>query len=1401
MKYILFLGFFIGNLLIGGKIEHARVVASDIESTTIDFSIDDFQLVPVSTDKGSMYAVHLENGASLLEKGAPDIHKITRSIIIPDDANMKVEIISSEYTDYENIEVAPSKGNFSRLVNPANVARDFGPVYSQDTFYPGSLAELQNPYILRNLRGQAIDFHPIQYNPIRNILRVYHKIEIKVYAEGESITNVLHRSSTVQNLASEFSHIYENHFLNYKNDTRFEYLEDKGNFLIISHGSFMQAMQPLVDWKNRKGIPTEIVNVSDIGSNATTIKNYVADYYEEHGLTFLLLVGDASQIPSTYISGSASDPNFGFIEGNDSYAEVIVGRFSAESPNHVATQVERAINYERYPEAGADWYSSALGVASNQGPGFGGYTDDDFNELVLKPLLLDFTYDAYQGIYDGSGGTLSQGITAINNGVSIINYTGHGYQQGWSNGAPLSNSDVDNLTNTNMLPFVITVGCNVGEFDDYLSFGEVWQRATHNGEPTGGIAHMGSTISQSWEPPMHGQYGMNLILTESYENHITRTLGGISTNGCMYMNDAQGSSGINETNYWTYFGDPTTEVRTAAPTALNISHDAAIVLGQSEFAINTGASGATVALSQNNELLAFTYADVNGNAELELDDLDLVPGDYDLVVTAFNAFPHEATLSVIAPEGPYVTMDSYTLTDNENGNADFGETVTLTIHANNVGVDNATNVSGTVSIDDDYISMNSGSLNFGTIQANGSASSAGVSFDISHLTPDAHNAVFMVNFSSNEGEWEANFSVPIHAPLFTVSDPSYIDNGQDGVWDPGEEINLLLNLNNEGSAGHYYYPGVYLTTNSPHATIDPDNEYFWFYGIMEGQSAQTNFPVIASASANTGTEVEFTAWGLEMACIQYSTPCIQGEPFTFSITIGLPVNEDLHEPLNLTATPSEAGIDLAWDEPFTCPEGQFADCIGQCIDQWYEAWIGDGLCDDGTWDVYFNCEEFNNDGGDCGDVLTCEDQGLVTCPNGECEESLDDCPDTSCEAGYVDDCSGDGDCCPESWIGDGYADCEDQAYGCDLSCFDNDGGDCGSRDYFSDTGKTEKMYPSRINYDFSNAVIIPKGDREVEGYFIFKDGAYIAYANEMQYSDGEVLGGNEYCYHITAVYDEGQSGPSNTACAVAEGLGCLTGDLNCDDTINILDVVTMVNMVLGQIEPNLDTADLNGDGIINILDVITLVNLVLGSRSVDVGEAIGTKASLITSMQAASITADGNIAGFQLTVNADDLQVNKNLPLTVKSALVNDQYVIIGYGVSGEVLDGKNQTEIFSAAGGYEITSAIIANETSQSMEVNIAEAVLPETFELNQNFPNPFNPSTDISFSIGSDDFINLNIYDIQGRLIRSLIDNGFTPAGTYSFTWNGLNQYGTHVPSGMYLYKLESSEQTITRKMVMMK
>ena len=634
------------------------VQLSSLEQSVIEFNIDGFHLIPVQTSEGKMYLARLEDGASLLEAGSPDMHKYARSIVIPDDKQMAVKVLASEFVDYDNILIAPSKGNLSRLIDPSDVEYEFGPVYQQDKFFPGDLVGLEDPYILRDVRGQSIVFYPIQYNSVQKVLRVYNNIEVEVYAAGLGQINVFNRTSNEPVYSKEFLNIYNNHFINYSNDTRFDYLVDHGNMLVISYGSFMETVQPLVDWKNRKGIPTEMVNISDIGSSSSAVESYVENYYNDNGLTFLLLVGDIAQMPSPSVSGSSSDMSYGCISGSDFYAEVIVGRFSGSTPTQIATQVERSIEYERYPQAGVEWYDNALGIASNQGPGFGGYTDDQFNEFMWDTVLSDFTYDSYEGIYDGSGGTDSQGINAINDGVSLINYTGHGSISSWGNGASLSSSQVNALTNNNLLPFVITVGCNVGEFQSTNEcFCESWLRATNGGEPAGAISHFGSTISQSWEPPMHGQYGAMLVLTESFDEHLTRTMGGITTNGCMYMNDAQGSSGINETKYWTYFGDPSIPLRTAPPTELSVDYDEVIVIGSNEFFVSTGSEGDLVALSQNGDLLASGYTNGFGNLTLDLGDAAMESGELDFVVTGFNHFPYEALVMVGSNQNGDVNLD------------------------------------------------------------------------------------------------------------------------------------------------------------------------------------------------------------------------------------------------------------------------------------------------------------------------------------------------------------------------------------------------------------------------------------------------------------------------------------------------------------------------------------------------------------------------------------------------------------------------------------------------------------------------------------------------------------------------------------------------------------------------
>jgi hypothetical protein len=93
-----------------------------------------------------------------------------------------------------------------------------------------------------------------------------------------------------------------------------------------------------------------------------------------------------------------------------------------------------------------------------------------------------------------------------------------------------------------------------------------------------------------------------------------------------------------------------------------------------------------------------------------------------------------------------------------------------------------------------------------------------------------------------------------------------------------------------------------------------------------------------------------------------------------------------------------------------------------------------------------------------------------------------------------------------------------------------------------------------------------------------------------------------------------------------------------------------------------------------------------------------------------------------------------------------------------------------------------------------------PKDYVLAQNHPNPFNPTTSISFSLPKDEHVVLSIYNITGQLVRTLV-NERKNAGTHSIMWNGRNESGAQVTSGLYIYKIKAGSYTQVRKMSLMK
>ena len=105
-------------------------------------------------------------------------------------------------------------------------------------------------------------------------------------------------------------------------------------------------------------------------------------------------------------------------------------------------------------------------------------------------------------------------------------------------------------------------------------------------------------------------------------------------------------------------------------------------------------------------------------------------------------------------------------------------------------------------------------------------------------------------------------------------------------------------------------------------------------------------------------------------------------------------------------------------------------------------------------------------------------------------------------------------------------------------------------------------------------------------------------------------------------------------------------------------------------------------------------------------------------------------------------------------------------------------------------------NETN----TDVTHDEVPGAYRLAQNFPNPFNPSTTIKFDMREKGNVTLKIYNVAGQLVKTLVD-GVKDAGAYSITWDGTNNLGSRVSSGVYFYKMNTKHFSETKKMVLLK
>ena len=641
-----------------------ELVSSSEDNITVNLQVSGFYLNPVVTPRGEAKVVSIPKTVSTVAAGEPDLPMIPIPTIIGDRALMRLDVVRAEYTDYENIEIAPSKGDFPRSINPDDVPYTYGEAYTTDAFFPATIATLDEPYIHRDVRGQNMMVVPFQYNPVTKVLRVYNCLVLSMMKEGNDSRNIIESRNRSFTLDPEFKKMYESRYINYgESMSKYTAIEEAGELLIICHDGFMAAMEPFVAWKKQIGRPTTMVGTSATGTTADAIKAYIANYYSSHpNLTDVLLVGDVAHIPGVYISAGSGysgysgygDVQYGQTAGNDYYNELIIGRFCCENVMQVTNHINKVINYERDLNATATWLPIGQGVSKNEGAGSGHYGEADYEHVdYIRDDLLNYNYTTVHRDYQNVSGVSSSANTVsqhINEGVSIINYCNHGSETSWGVFS-YSNSNVNALTNDFKLPYIISVACINGKYDRSGDcFAEAWMRATNNatGNPTGAIGGMFSYISQPWTPPQYGQDEMVDILVESYSDNIRRTMGGVFINGNMSILDLGTSSNANKGTYntWILFGDPTLTLRNAIPQDMGVTHVTSMNSTDNSFTVNaTNGDGALATLTLNGEILGSATI-TNGTANISFEVTDAI-GTATLTVFGYNKITYIATIEII----------------------------------------------------------------------------------------------------------------------------------------------------------------------------------------------------------------------------------------------------------------------------------------------------------------------------------------------------------------------------------------------------------------------------------------------------------------------------------------------------------------------------------------------------------------------------------------------------------------------------------------------------------------------------------------------------------------------------------------------------------------------------------
>ena len=526
----------------------------------------------VIEDDKVFHHISFDTGGKQGAVGQPELPMFSRLLAIPENTIVEPSIIESSWTDINIGKIYPSQ----KPLKESEVRTSFEldeETYNVNSYLP-KLVSVGDYMYWRGVRNAPVNICPFRYYPQEGRLSVLHDFTLQVkFSPTSKKLNTARKNSRVEK--EDYLKLFDNSIpmayadeypskstiLENTNDYIYDYL------IIVGQGTGIMGSQPLKDfqsWKAFKGFKTKAVSTDTTGQTCTSIKNYIYQECNNHGIKYVLFVGDDDQIPQKFIDfqyyndTTNCDYWYSCID-NDNMADIALGRFPTNSLTEFKYMVDKTIKYEK--NYASDNNVLLIAHKEDAPNKYQKCCEDIRTANYVEPMSFFTAYGA-------SGSTNSQVVYDINNGVHITNYRGHGMKTGW--GFPhkewntqlelFTDSEINNL-NDSTCSVYFSIACETGQIKYGTCMLETFLRSPH-----GAVSFLGATE----ETYTIANHRYNIKLFDTMLNDSIYNIGKINQSA-LIKNLNMGYNAKFNAFCSILGGDPTLEIWTATPSAITVT--------------------------------------------------------------------------------------------------------------------------------------------------------------------------------------------------------------------------------------------------------------------------------------------------------------------------------------------------------------------------------------------------------------------------------------------------------------------------------------------------------------------------------------------------------------------------------------------------------------------------------------------------------------------------------------------------------------------------------------------------------------------------------------------------------------------------------------------------------------